>query len=113
MQRGLTGHYVPLPSAAGEQAQAFVPHPLPPEPPLQLDAELQELVERATLAIGRLDGLTTSLPEPRLFIHSFLRKEAVLSSQIEGTQSSLADLLQFEIEGTASAPLDDVQEVSH
>jgi Fic family protein len=112
MQRGLTGHYVPLPSAAGENARAFVPHPLPPKPHLHLDAELQELVERATLALGRLDGLTTSLPEPTLFIYSYIRKEAVLSSQIEGTQSSLSDLLLFEVDGAASVPLDDVQEVS-
>src|SRR5215470_3113445 len=99
MQRGLTGHYVPLPSAAGEKARAFVPDPLPPEPPLQLDAELQELVERATLALGRLDGLTTALPDSTLFLYSYIRKEAVLSSQIEGTQSSLSDLLLFEVEG--------------
>jgi Fic family protein len=77
-----------------------------------LDAELQELVERATLALGRLDGLTASLPDPTRFIYSYVRKEAVLSSQIEGTQSSLSDLLLFEVEGTASVPLDDVQEVS-
>jgi Fic family protein len=113
MQRPLTGHHVPLPStAAGEKARAFVPYPLPPKPPLQFDAELQELIERATLALGRLDGLTTSLPDPALFIYSYVRKEAVLSSQIEGTQSSLSDLLRFEVEGTASVPLDDVQEVS-
>src|SRR5215831_1317720 len=112
MQRGHTGHYVSLPSADGEKAHAFVPHPLPPKPHLHLDAELQELVERATLALGRLDGLTASLPEPTLFIYSYIRKEAVLSSQIEGTQSSLSDLLLFEVEGTASVPLDDVQEVS-
>src|SRR5215831_16296873 len=112
MQRGHTGHYVSLPSADGEKAHAFVPHPLPPKPHLHLDAELQELVERATLALGRLDGLTASLPEPTLFIYSYIRKEAVLSSQIEGTQSSLSDLLLFEVEGAASVPLDDVQEVS-
>jgi Fic family protein len=112
MERGLTGHYVPVPSAAGEKARAFVPTPLPPEPPVQLDAELQELAEKATLALGRLDGLTTSLPDPTLFIYSYVRKEAVLSSQIEGTQSSLSDLLLFELEGTANVPLDDVEEVS-
>src|SRR5467141_1464310 len=112
MQRALTGHYVPLPSATGETAQAFVPHPLPPEPPLQLAAELQELIEKATLALGRLDGLATSLPDSTLLIDSYVRKEAVLSSQIEGTQSSLSDLLLFEAEGTASVPLADVEEVS-
>jgi Fic family protein len=112
MKRGLTGHYVPLPSAAGEKARAFVPNPLPPEPPLVLDHELQELVEKAMLSLGRLDGLTSILPDPSLFLYSYVRKEAVLSSQIEGTQSSLSDLLLFEQEGTASVPLDDVQEVS-
>lgn len=113
MKRGLTGHYVPLPSAAGEKARAFVPNPLPPDPPLVLDAELQELVEKAMLALGRLDGLTTVLPDPTLFLYSYVRKEAVLSSQIEGTQSSLSDLLLFEHEGIAGVPLDDVQEVSN
>jgi Fic family protein len=111
MERGLTGYYVPLPSAAGEKARAFVPHPLPPNPELRLDAELQELLEKATLALGRIDGLTAALPDPTLYLYSYVRKEAVLSSQIEGTQSSLSDLLLFEVEGTASVPLDDVQEV--
>jgi len=77
-----------------------------------LDAELQELIESATLALGRLDGLTTSLPDPTLFIYSYVRKEAVLSSQIEGNPIEPVDLLLFEVEGTASVPLDDVQEVS-
>jgi Fic family protein len=113
MKRGLTGHCVPLPSAAGETARAFVPKPLPPDPPLALDAELQELIEKAMLALGRLDGLTTALPDPTLFLYSYVRKEAVLSSQIEGTQSSLSDLLLFEVEGVAGVPLDDVQEVSN
>jgi len=112
MKRGLTGHYVPLPSAAGEKARAFVPNPLPPVPPLALDAEIQELIEMAMLALGRLDGLTTVLPDPTLFLYSYVRKEAVLSSQIEGTQSSLSDLLLFEMEGVAGVPLNDVQEVS-
>ena len=65
------------------------------------------------LALGRLDGLTTALPDPTLFLYSYVRKEAVLSSQIEGTQSSLSDLLLFEIEGVAGVPLNDVQEVSN
>lgn len=112
MERGLTGYYVPLPSAAGEKARAFVPHPLPPNPEVRLDADLQELLEKATLALGRIDGLTAALPDPTLYLYSYVRKEAVLSSQIEGTQSSLSDLLLFEVEGTASVHLDDVQEVS-
>ena len=68
MKRGLTGYYTPVPSAAGENARAFVPNPLPPLPALELDAEIQELVEKATLALGRLDGLTTVLPDPRMFL---------------------------------------------
>lgn len=113
MQRGLTGHYLPVPSAGGENARAFVPDPLPPEPALVYDWELQEGIEKAMLALGRLDGLTQVLPDPTLFIYSYVRKEAVLSSQIEGTQSSLSDLLLFENEGVAGVPLDDVREVSN
>src|SRR5437762_250714 len=113
MKRGLTGHYVPIPSAAGESARAFVPDPLPPSPALELDTEIQELIQNAMLALGRLDGLTTVLPDPAIFLYSYVRKEAVLSSQIEGTQSSLSDLLLFEMEGVAGVPLDDVQEVSN
>ena len=101
MKRGLTGHYVPLPSAAGEKARAFVPNPLPPLPVLELDNDIQELIQNAMLAIGRLDGLTTVLPDPAIFLYSYVRKEAVLSFQIEGTQSSLSDLLLFEMEGVA------------
>jgi Fic family protein len=113
MKRGPTGYLLPLPSAGAESARAFVPKPLPPEPPLSLDADLQELTEKAMLALGRLDGLTAVLPDPALFIYSYVRKEAVLSSQIEGTQSSLSDLLLFEMEGITGAPLDDVREVSN
>ena len=80
---------------------------------MKLDLEIQHLVEKAMLALGRLDGLATVLSEPAIFIYSCVRKEAVLSSQIEGTQSSLSDLLLFEMEGLASVPLDDVQEVSN
>ncbi|HAB18840.1 MAG TPA: hypothetical protein DCE44_20665 [Verrucomicrobiales bacterium] len=65
MQRGLTGHYVPLPSAAGEKARAFVPDPPPPVPPLDLDSEIHELVGKAMLALGRLNGqITTPLTVP-------------------------------------------------
>jgi Fic family protein len=113
MKRGLTGYYVPLPSAAGENARAFVPKPLPPVPALELDYEIQELTQNAMLALGRLDGLTSVLPDPAIFLYAYVRKEAVLSSQIEGTQSSLSDLLLFEMEEVASVPLVDVQEVSN
>ncbi len=113
MKRGLTGYYIPLPSAAGEKARAFVPKPLPPSPSLECDSEIQELAGKAMLALGRLDGLSNVLPNPAMFLYSYVRKEAVLSSQIEGTQSSLSDLLLFEMEGVAGVPIDDVQEVSN
>ena len=97
MKRGATGRHETS-STASEQVRAFVPNPLPPEPPLQLDGSLQVLMEQALLALGRLDSLSTLLPEKDLFLYAYVRKEAVLSSQIEGTQSSLADLLLFELE---------------
>ena len=112
MKRGLTGHYVPL-SSTGEKCRAFVPKVLPPDPPLVFDEELQDLLARANLALGRLDGLTAVLPDPTIFLYAYIRKEAVLSSQIEGTQSSLSDLLLFENEATPGVPLDDVLEVSN
>lgn len=111
MKRGLTGHYVPI-SALGETCRAFVPRPLPPEPPLQLDEHLHTLVQDAALALGRLDALAALLHDPQVFLYSYVRKEAVLSSQIEDTQSSLSDLLLFEADGSPGVPLDDVREVS-
>ncbi len=78
-----------------EAVRAFVPPPLPPNPPIRLDS-LQQLLEHANQALGRLDGLASILPDLSLFIYTYVRKEAVLSSQIEGTQSSLSDLLMFE-----------------
>jgi Fic family protein len=77
-----------------------------------LTAGLREGVDEALVSLGRLDALSTLLPDPTLFIHSYVRKEAVLSSQIEGTQSSLSDLLLFELDAAPGAPLDDVVEVS-
>ncbi len=112
MRRGLTGHRVPLPMA-GERCRASVPNPLPPAPPLVLDDDLLDLLARANLALGRLDGLTAVLPDPGVFLYTYIRKEAVLSSQIEGTQSSLSDLLLFENEAAPGVPLNDVQEVSN
>jgi Fic family protein len=112
MQRGLTGHYVPI-SQVGEDCRAFVPKPLPPAPSLVWDAELLDLYGQATLALGRLDGLAAILPRTGLFLYSYIRKEAVLSSQIEGTQSSLSELLLFESEASPGVPLDDVLEVSN
>lgn len=112
MQRGLTGHYVPV-SSVDEECRAFVPNPLPPEPPLVWDGELLDLHAQATFALGRLDGLAAILPKTGLFLYSYIRKEAVLSSQIEGTQSSLSELLLFENATMPGVPLDDVLEVSN
>ena len=92
--------------------RAFLPPPLPPDPPVRL-AELQQLLEQANQAIGRLDGLASMLPDISLFIYAYVRKEAVLSSQIEGTQSSLSDLLLFENNEAPGVPIHDVQEVSN
>jgi len=111
MRRGLTGRYEAT-TTVGERVEAFVPAALPPRPPLDLSGDLNALVERAALALGRLDSASVLLPDTALFLYSYVRKEAVLSSQIEGTQSSLSDLLLFEIEEAPGAPLDDVVEVS-
>src|SRR5919198_5556783 len=92
---------------------AFVPAPLPPDPPLRIDGPLQDLLDEANQALGRLDGVTLLLPDPGQFLYSYVRKEAVLSSQIEGTQSSLSDLLLFENEAVPGVPLDDVEETSN
>lgn len=86
------GQYVPQ----AEGYPAFVPSPLPPNPPLRLDARLQALLSDANHALGRLDGAVLTLPNPDLFVYMYVRKEAVLSSQIEGTQSSLQNLLAAE-----------------
>jgi len=99
--------------SGGEPVRAFVPPPLPPDPPIALTPALADLVERANRGLGRLDGVTRVLPDPHLFLYTYVRKEALLSSQIEGTQSSLSDLLLFESEGVPGVPLDDVEEVSH
>jgi Fic family protein len=95
-----------------ESVKAFVPPPLPPSPPVRLD-ELQLLLEQANQSLGRLDGLASVIPDLSLFIYAYVRKEAVLSSQIEGTQSSLSDLLLFENDEAPGVPLVDVQEVSN
>ncbi len=111
MHRGATGR-METTRVGGETVRAFVPHPLPPVPPLDLTGRLLQRLEQAQLAVGRLDSITTLLPGPDLFLYSYIRKEAVLSSQIEGTQSSLSDLLLFELEHAPGAPVDDVVEVA-
>ena len=112
MQRGETGRYE-VTSVGGEQVQAFLPAPLPPAPPVVLEGRLQQVLESAVLALGRLDGVSAHLPDRALFLYTYVRKEAVLSSQIEGTQSSLSDLLLFELDEAPGVPLDDVVEVSN
>ena len=105
------GHYI-VTAAGGEQVRAFVPPPLPPNPPLQIEG-LYGLLEEANRALGRLDGVTSILPDTPLFLYMYVRKEALLSSQIEGTQSSLSDFLLFESDEVPGVPPDDVQEVSN
>ena len=112
MHRGEIGTY-DVTSVGSESVRAFVPMPLPPQPHLVLGGTLQQLLESAVLALGRLDGVSTLLPDEAIFLFSYVRKEAVLSSQIEGTQSSLSDLLLFELEEAPGVPLDDVREVSN
>ena len=91
---------------------AFHPGPLPPNPPVDIAPELQALLDRANQALGRLDGITLLLPDPDQFLYTYVRKEAVLSSQIEGTQSSLSDLLLFEADAAPGVPLDDARETA-
>jgi Fic family protein len=112
MKRGITGRYE-ITSVGGERVQAFVPAPLPPAPALVFQGALQQALEPALLALGRLDSLSTLLPDTALFLYAYVRKEAVLSSRIEGTQSSLSDLLLFELDEAPGVPLDDVTEVSN
>jgi Fic family protein len=112
MERQATGSYTTS-VAGGEVVRAFVPHPLPPEPAVDLSGARQTLLERAVLAVGRLDSICMLLPDPQLFLYAYVRREAVLSSQIEGTQSSLSDLLLFELEELPGVPFDDVVEVSN
>lgn len=93
-----------------ERYATFLPKPLPPDPPLNVTPEIQALLDRANQALGRLDGVTLLLPDPDQFLYSYIRKEAVLSSQIEGTQSSLSDLLLFENEAAPGVPEGDARE---
>jgi Fic family protein len=111
VKRGAPGQYV---RAVGqpEPFSTFVPNPLPPRPPIEWDIDLHDLADRANRALGRLDGLATLLPDRSLFLYLYVRKEAVLSSQIEGTQSSLSDLLLYESDAAPGVPLADVEEVS-
>jgi len=111
MHRPAPGHYVRV-TSAGEPFQAFVPAPLPPTPPVVWSDALRRRFDAALVALGRLDAVTTLLPNAALLLYSFVRKEAVLSSQIEGTQSSLSDLLLYEIDEQPGVPVEDAREVS-
>lgn len=105
------GRYIKCPVVGGEHYNAYIPRTLPPEPPLAFD-EFYPLLDQATVALGTLDAISRLLPDHSLFLYMYIRKEAVLSSQIEGTQSSLSDLLLFENKETPGVPIDDVAEVS-
>lgn len=111
MKRENSGHYVTI-STAGETVKAYIPNPLPPDPPLRISAALRSELDMALLALGRLDSVSSYLPDANLLLYLYIRKEAVLSSQIEGTQSSLSDLLLFEMDAVPGVPIDDVKEVS-
>ncbi len=95
----------------GEKVRAFVPPPLPPSPPIDLNPFAQ-LIEQANRALGRLEGVAATLPDAQLFLYMYVRKEALLSSQIEGTQSSLSDLLLFETLHEPESASHDVVDVS-
>jgi Fic family protein len=102
-----SGRYLPQPAGY----HAFIPAPLPPVPPVDFGGDLYRLLSEADLALGRLDGSVLTLPNPDLFVMMYIRKEAVLSSQIEGTQSSLQDLLSAEAQLYTSDFPKDVAEV--
>lgn len=112
MKRGPTGKYLTISTVGGERVRAFLPLSLPPRPSLSIDSTLRETLDEALVALGRLDTVTELLPDSSHFLYSYVRKEAVLSSQIEGTQSTLSDLLLFEADELPGAPLGDVAEVS-
>jgi Fic family protein len=103
------GRFVKQPSGY----HAFIPAPLPPDPPIAMDSEIQRLLSDADRALGRLDGITTVLPNPDLFVAMYVRQEAVLSSQIEGTQSTMEDILHYEVEAGGDHLPKDVSEVSN
>ena len=106
-----SGRFISV-AAGGETFKTFLPAPLPPRAMPSVSA-FQDLYEKSNRALGKLDGLTALLPEASLFLYTYVRKEAILSSQIEGTQSSLSELLLLEDAGAPGIPMDDVQEVSN
>jgi Fic family protein len=112
MKRTTQGRYE-LVSTVGEPVKAFIPAPLPPAPSINWTPELRKKFDDALLALGRLDSVSVLLPDVSLFLYTYVRKEAVLSSMIEGTQSSLSDLLLFELEEVPGVPRDDTMDVSN
>src|SRR5260370_41291372 len=96
----------------GEEVRAFVPAPIPPIPPLELIGTVRAALDQALLALGRLDGAAAALPDAHLLLYTYVRKEAVLSSQIEGTKSTLDDLLTHELGEAPGVPVEDGAEVS-
>jgi len=90
---------------------AFIPAPLPPDPPIQLEPDIIKLLSDADQAIGRLDGYAEQLPNPDLFVAMYVRREAVLSSQIEGSLSTLDDVLSFELDPGVREVPEDVEEI--
>jgi cell filamentation protein, protein adenylyltransferase len=102
-----TGRFVRQPQGY----EAFIPEPLPPDPAIQVGPEMLRALSEADLALGRLDGVIQTVPNADLFVAMYVRREAVLSSQIEGTQSTLDDLLAAEVEPNAPGLPNDVEEV--
>jgi Fic family protein len=111
VKRASIGRYITA-LAGGEKVRAFVPAPLVPLPTLKIAGKARAALDQALLALGRLDGTAATLPNVHLLLYTFVRKEAVLSSQIEGTQSSLSDLLTHELGESPGVPVEDVAEVS-
>ena len=111
MKRENTGSYIET-TDSGERVAAFVPRSLPPNPSLVWDGYLATLLSEASSALGRLDGSARVLPNKDLFVDAYVKKEAVLSSQIEGTRSSLSDLYRYEFDGKMGSG-SDVVEVSN
>ena len=113
MQRSLQGTYENITIMGKKGIRSFIPNPLPPEPPITFSQDLQTKSDQAHLALGKLNGLSVLLPDISLFLTLYVRKEAVLSSMIEGTQASLSDVLVLELGEEPSVPIEDVSEVSN
>ncbi len=112
MERTTQGRYEII-STVAEKAKAFIPAPLPPVPAIEWTPRLRQKFDEALLVLGRLDSVSTLLPDASLLLYTYVRKEAVLSSMIEGTQSSLSDLLLFELDQEPGVPRDDTRKISH